>query len=250
MNQDIDDALRGWDYNPGVVQARLVQARNGRQIIQLRVDLGLLQIETTGKPDGSHPHGHDTYLDYLRSQERVADDAGKSFTMSPENCFEADREFLQFYHRRLCWLALHNHARAVADADHTLTFMDFVRDHAPDKEYSEDHEKYRGYVLFHRTQAAAALAVEQENPEAAIDAVGAGIKRMHDFFAGIGHEEQMTENPMVRQLRQLESSLRKTHDIDTTLNEQLERAVANEEYETAARIRDALRLRSERKDDV
>ena len=49
MNQDIDFILDGWDYKPGVVQARLVQARGGRQVIQMRVDLGILQIETTAQ---------------------------------------------------------------------------------------------------------------------------------------------------------------------------------------------------------
>ena len=37
MKQDIDFILEGWVYKPGVVQARLVEARDGRQIIQMRV---------------------------------------------------------------------------------------------------------------------------------------------------------------------------------------------------------------------
>ena len=41
----------------------------------------------------------------------------------------------------------------------------------------------------------------------------------------------------------LERSLRDLHGIEETLEEQLEKAVANEEYEAAARIRDALRQR-------
>src|SRR5205807_8100917 len=32
-------------------------------------------------------------------------------------------------------------------ADHTLAFMDFVRDHSPNEEYTEAHEQYRGFVL-------------------------------------------------------------------------------------------------------
>ena len=48
---------------------------------------------------------------------------------------------------------------------------------------------------------------------------------------------------MVQQLRKLERSLRDLHGIEATLKEQLERDVANEEYETAARLRDELRQR-------
>ena len=35
--------------------------------------------------------------------------------------------------------------------------MDFVKRHAPNEEYRDAHEQYRGFVLFQRTQAAAAL---------------------------------------------------------------------------------------------
>jgi hypothetical protein len=243
MSQDIDSALEGWDFKAGMVQARLVQAREGRQVIQMRVDLGILQLETTGRPDGSRPHGQETYFDYLRQQARVAARAKQAFVLSEEQAQEADREFVQFYHRRICWLALRNYGRAVDDSEHTLQFMNFVRDHSPSEEFTQMHERYRGFVLFHRTQAAAALAAENNNPEGAIDEIRDGLDKMREFFVAIDHEEQMEEDGMVQQLRRMEQSLRQMHNIEATLREQLEKAVANEEYEAAARLRDALKRR-------
>jgi hypothetical protein len=239
VSHDIDAALRDWEYQPGTVQARLVEAADGRQVIQLRLDLGILQLETSGRPDGTRPHGQPTYFHYLQREARPHGD----FALSEEQAEEADREFVQFYHRRLCWLALKEYARAVADADHTLAFMDFVRAHAPSDEYVQAHEQYRGFVLFHRTQAAARLAVEHENPESAVDEVRAGLERLRAFFAGFQAEEQMEEDGMVQRLRELERSLREEHHIETTLRERLDQAVAREDYETAARLRDALRQR-------
>ena len=49
-----------------------------------------------------------------------------------------------------------------AQDDHTIAFMDFVRDHSPSDEYTQAHEQYRGFVLFHRTQAATSLAMERD----------------------------------------------------------------------------------------
>lgn len=241
MSQDIDTALQGWEFKPGVVQARLVAASDGRQVIQMRVDLGVLQIETSGRPDGMRPHGSDTYFEYLRQQSSMSAAAGQPFTLGEEQCQEADREFLQFYHRRLCWLALRNYVRAMADADHTLGFMDFIGAHSPSEEYTKDHEQYRGFVLFQRTQAAAALAVEQHNPEAAIDAINEGLERLRAFFTAHGREDLIDHDVLLDHLRQLGQSLRQSHGIEATLREQLDRAVANEEYETAARIRDELK---------
>jgi hypothetical protein len=239
VGQDIDAALRGWDYKPGMVQARLVDAGDGRQVIHLRVDLGILQIDTPDRPDGTRPHGHATFFDYLKhlAQSRP------EFVLSEEQCQEADREFVQYYHRRLAWLALRDFTRAVADADHTLEFMDFVREHSPGEEYTQAHEQYRGFVLFHRIQAASALASERNDPEAAIDAIRTGLERMHEFFASFEAEDRMEEDGMVQRLRQLEQALRQKHGIETTLREQLAEAVANEDYEAAARLRDALRRR-------
>ena len=243
VNQDIDNVLRDWEYKAGVVQARLVDAPGGRQVIQMRVDLGVLQLEVDARPDGAHPHGHDTYYEYLHDRSRAAQRAGSKFVLSEEESQEADREFMQFYHRRVCWLALRQYARAMRDADHTLTFMDLVKRHSPGDEYTQAHEQYRGFVLFHRTQAASALQVEKNNPEQAVDEVRSGLEKLKAFFLEFGLEEQMEEDPMVQHLKKIESTLREQYDIGATLHEQLEQAIAAEDYERAAQLRDALNKR-------
>jgi hypothetical protein len=243
MRQDIDSALKGWEYKPGVVQARLVEGADGRQILQLRVDLGLLQMETADRPDGTRPHGNATFFDYLRKQAHHSDRLGRTFVLNEEQCQEADREFVQFYHRRLCWLALRQFSQAVVDADHTLAFMDFVRDHSPNDEFTQAHEQYRGFVIFQRTQAASALATEKDDPEAAIDAINAGLDKLRTFFATYDLEDQFEENGMVQQLRKMAATVREAHGIDATLREKLNEAVAKEQYETAAQLRDQLKQR-------
>ncbi len=80
--------------------------------------------------------------------------------LSDEQCQEADREFIQFYHRRVCWLSLREFQRAVKDADHSLAFMDFVKKCSPNDEWTLSHEQYRPFILFHRTQAAALSLLE------------------------------------------------------------------------------------------
>jgi hypothetical protein len=200
-------------------------------------------MELTGRPDGRRPGGHATYFEHLKQLAATAKRGSRGFQLTESQCTEADREFVQFYHRRVCWLALRNYAKAIADADHTLAFMDVVRDHSPSEEYTDAHERYRGFVLFHRTQAAAALKAEANDPEAAIDEINNGLKAMRAFFSSYDAEDQMEEDGMVQQLRKMEDALRQLHHIDATLQEQLEKAVANEEYETAAKLRDKLKRR-------
>src|SRR3954454_18477340 len=164
-------------------------------VVQIRVELGVLQLEVGGRPDGTRPHGFATYLDYLRyrasargksAAASAAAGEATAWTMSPEHCVEADREFVQFYHRRVAWLTLQRYDKALLDADHTLALMDFVCEHGIDDEYIASHERLRGLVLFHRTQAAAALALERRRPEEAIDIVREGADRLvthHDQWS-------------------------------------------------------------------
>jgi UvrB/uvrC motif len=220
-------------------------------VLQMRIELGVLQLEVGGRPDGLRPHGFVTYLDYLRhsaaSRGLAAGDKARPWTMTAHQCSEADREFIQFYHRRIAWLALRRHDKAVQDADHTLALMDFVLVHGPPGEYIDSHEKFRGLVLFHRTQALAALGLEKRRPEEAVDAVHEGIDGLisHQTAWGVDHEgEDSVNEPLIEQLRVLEGEIRKNFAVSKTLREQLDEAVAIEDYERAARLRDLIRLRS------
>ena len=44
--------LRGWDYEPGTLNVRKVNGMDGEPKLQMRLDLGLLQMEMNGRPDG------------------------------------------------------------------------------------------------------------------------------------------------------------------------------------------------------
>lgn len=239
--QDIDHVIRNWDYDPSEISVRLVEAADGREVLQMRVELGVLQLEAEHRPDGTRPGGSETYYDYLLG---LSVHEGDTFVMTEEQCAEADREFIQFYHRRICWLALREYRRAAQDADHNLAFMDFVRDHSPNDEWLESHEQYRPFILFHRTQAMALAMLDEAGPEAAIAEVNRGIDMIHQFYDAVESEEGVEDDEMVNRLTDLRESLREQYSVGRTLEEQLAEAVAAEEYERAARLRDQIARRS------
>lgn len=240
-DDDISDILQDWPYESGVVSARLLTADDGRELLQMRVDMGVLQMEVTGRPDGTTHGGQPTYLDWLRRRDI---EEGHDREFSEDECFEIDREFLQFYHRRVCWFALREFGRALRDADHTLALMDFVRNHPGDEEWIESHERYRGFVLFHRTQAAAFSELERAGPEPAIDAIRRGLAQMQAAYEEMGEGAAFEDTDMAAQLVQLREWLRREYRIGQTLHEQLVEAVETEQYERAARLRDQIAQRT------
>ncbi len=239
---DIDRLLQEWPYEPGEISAHLVKAVGGREVLQMRVEMGVLQLETTGRPDGERPGGLSTYFDLL--QQVAAEEGNDVFVLDGEQCAEADREFMQYYHRRVCWLALREFRRAAVDAEHTLGLMDFCRDHSPSEEWTLSHEQYRPFVLFHRTQAATLARLEEEGAEAAMQEINGGLNEFHDLFVQYDAEEQFDDDDLVCRLQELRDTLRQQYKVKPTLAEQLAQAVADEQYELAAKLRDELSRRN------
>lgn len=243
MTQDepnIDDILENWPYDPGAIEVRWCLGADGRDVVQMRVDMGLLQLETSGRPDGAQPHGHETYLDYLIARTLID---GEDMVLSDEQCAEVDREFVQFYHRRICYLKLQEFNRAADDADHTLALMDFCMKHSPDEQWSMSHEQYRPFVMFHRIQAGALFQLEHRGPEEAVEEVNQGLDRMRLLFERHGIEDQFDEDELVKRLVELRESVRQEYSVGRTLQERLTDAVAAERYELAAKLRDELSRR-------
>ena len=237
---DIDRILRDWKFEPGEVVARLVRAGDGREILQMRIDLGLLQLEVSHRPDGTRPGGAETYFDYLLA---LTLHEAKDFALSEDQCAEADRELVQFYQRRIGWLALREFRRAVRDADHSLTFMDFLRTCSPSEEWTLSHEQYRPFILFHRTQAVALAELDESGPEAAVEAINQGLLGLRRFFVDVDAEERFDEDELVGRLRELRESVREHYHLGRTLSERLADAVESEQFELAARLRDEIARR-------
>lgn len=253
MRRDLDDVIQGWPYdpNPGEILAREVRARDGRTVLQVRIELGVLQLEISGRPDGHRPHGFSTYLDYLRhcaaGRGLVPGSKSPPWVMTAEQCRESDREFVQFNHRRVAWLSLRRYDKAIEDADHTLALMDFIQRHGSEEDFIASHEQLRGPVLFHRTQALTILALERRRYEDAIDALREGVERLdahqNDWWAHRDSDE--SPNPgLIDNLRNFEQEIRSNYRVEKTLREQLDEAVAREDYEQAARLRDKIKAQA------
>jgi hypothetical protein len=245
--QDIDEILKQWPFDPQSVNVRMLESAQ-RRVLQMRVDMGILQLETDGRPDGNRFQGATTYFEFLK---RKSVQAENDFELDEDSCMEIDREFVQFYHRRVCWLQLKEFKLAVRDADHTLGLMDFCKAHSSDEQWTISHEQYRPFVLYHRTQAAALAHINGENEdeensdmaELAIEEVNDGLVNLHELFVEYDAEDQFEEDELVQRLTEFREGLREKYDVGLTLKERLEAAVTDEDYELAAELRDELSRR-------
>jgi hypothetical protein len=67
MKYDIGDLLNSWPFDPDEFIARRITARDGLEKIQIRIDMGMLQLDVLGRPDGHRPHGAESLLHHYQA---------------------------------------------------------------------------------------------------------------------------------------------------------------------------------------
>ena len=88
MSKDISSIVSGWPYDADEVRARWIPAADGTQQIQLRMDLGVFQMQPRGRPDGTRPRGCDSLLDFYAEEETRAPDKVLTYRLEADACAE------------------------------------------------------------------------------------------------------------------------------------------------------------------
>jgi len=245
VSKDISPILEGWPHDPGHITVRKVRGLDGRIKIQLRVDLGLLQMESAGRPDGQRPHDCESLLEHYEKELRAyrhAHGSDERFTLADEDCQALRAESIQYYYRYLAEFVLEDYEAVIRDTGRNLRVLDLMSRYAAEDSDRQSMEQYRPYMLMMNTRARAHLALRNHHPKAARRAVQEGMKRISEFFAGIGRADLSEESGELNALRSMLGQIEAEIPPDPLqdLKRRLARAVEEERYEEAARLRDAI----------
>ena len=244
---DIKPVLDDWPYRPDTVKARVITGRDGNSYVQLRLDLGVIQMRYVGRPDGERPCGFESYLDYYLDQiEKCRGDTGSDYGLriKEEHKEAIDREIIQYYHRRTAFFALKEYGRAAEDAGHSLRTMDLIRKYSDDPTFVSSHERWRPFVTMERARAMALESLGDGDHARALERIEWAREAISRFYSDHGLAQPDGVSAELGFLNQWADSIREKYSAPPTLEEQLTVAVEKEEYERAAELRDQiLRLR-------
>jgi hypothetical protein len=245
MSLDIGSIMRSWPFKPGQVNVRRIIGDDGLEKIQLRLDLGILQMETTGRPDGAQPHGHTSLLSYYESQlQRHVKEHGsvEGFVLGRAECESLRGEGIMFYHRYLATFVLGDYDSAVLDTRRNLRMFDFCAAYAEEENDRHVLEQNRPYVMMMHVRAKAQAALQKKQPRRALAAVRKGLAEIEDIFRKLGREELIDTSREMSVLRTLAGEIRDQIPVNpkTRLRRALRKAIEEERYEEAAKLRDKL----------
>jgi hypothetical protein len=245
MSLDIRHILDGWPYEPGQVTVRRIRGDNGEVLIQLRLDLGLLQMASTGRPDGQRPHGCESLLHhYQHKLQTHTEQAGgaEGFGLDERACELLRAEGVMYYHRYLAEFILEDYEAVYRDTQRNLQLMDFCATYA--KELSDRYilEQYRPYVLMMCTRAQAQMELSRGHPKVARAVVQEGIGKIEAFYRRFDQAELAEDSSEIALLRSLAKEIEGKIPVDpiVKLKRSLDKAIAEERYEEAAVLRDKL----------
>ena len=245
VNRDIGPVLRGWDYEPGTINVRKIKGLDGQPKLQMRLDLGLLQMELNGRPDGARPHGCESLLDYF--EKRLTDHRRKhgtelGFHLGAQECQNLREEAVMYYQRYLSLFVLEDFPGVVRDTARNLRVLDICGKYAEEEQDRLVLEQYRPYIMMMNTRAQASILSKDERFPEALAVIEGGLAQIKEFFEQFGQDEAYAHSNEVKVLKRFAREIRKKLPVDPMqrLQRKLDRAVKDERYEEAAVLRDKL----------
>ncbi len=245
-NNDIGEVIRDWEYEPGQISARKIKGKDGKEKIQMRVELGLIQMETEGRPDGKRPHGKESLLEYHLSrleEYRAKHGTTVGFKLNKDECEHFYREALEYYQRYLSLFSLKDYEGVIRDTERNLMAHNLAESYAVDEEYRRIFTKYVPYIIMMNAKAKALINLEKKGYDKALMETKRGIQRIDDFFKDRDQSESSEKSEEIANLRGLGEDIRRKKpltDLDKSKLE-LEEAVEREDFEKAAKLRDVIR---------
>ena len=242
---DLKPTLADWPYDAEQISVRKILGSDAEVRIQMRVELGVLQMDVAGRPDGLRPHGCESLLAYhqkrlAKHEERNGTTLG--FLLSPKQCQELRVEASLYYRRYVALFVLEDYADVTCDTSHNLAVFDFCRDYAREPEDRTCLESFRPYVVMMDARARACEALQQNEPASALAHVNRGILHIKAFYENRGEPGVADACEEVKMLHMLAGEVDDQLPKDSLVatRKALREAIEQECYEEAARLRDEL----------
>jgi len=245
MDKDISKILEGWDYLPHEITVRKITGIDGKEKIQMRLELGLLQMEIEGRPDCKKPYGKESLLEYYLSlieEHKAKYRTDEKFALDHNDCLKLYVESLQYYYRYLCLFKLGEYEGVIRDTERNLQVFNLIKKYATDEEDIRAFEQYRPYLILMNTRARAHYCLERKDYDEALKNIENGISSIENFFKEYQRVDLIKKSEEITFLKKWKEEIQQNKPLTELekLQKELKEATAREDYERCAELRDRI----------
>ena len=271
---DLSSLLAAWDYDEENT-VRRIRADDGREVLQVRLPLGMEQYEMHGRPDGKRPMKRESWLHYYAKKADLLLKDGRELVLRDDDFSRLYREALLYYHRYVLFFQIREYQLCARDTRRNLKLLDFVARHAaPEK--SEELIQYRPYIHRMNVMARALDRIQgdddivtalrilrrgireiEEMPPIAENAIfkyerSRSLKSLKGLLQGLAPHARTRASAARKSAGRTErpvslegGAIEKPVDPEAALEREMVRAIREEDYERAALLRDEIARRAQ-----
>lgn len=215
--------------------------------IQINTTEGTFEMHANGRPDGKES----VLESYVRSIEEYHSTFGKEpdVLLSDRDVQELGEEAMLYRIRREHFFQREDFVRARRDIVHGIRLLEFITRHAENEETREFYRQFRPDQEVFKTLTESHLDMQRKDYASARRRVVRGMKFINGFYNQIAdYSPEELRQAKLEYLDEIfkdigqawENDPGKLNNSPAPLEEQLEAAIEDEDYERAAQIRDLL----------
>ncbi len=225
----------------------VLKIEDGREVVVVQPNaFTISRIYATGRPDGTRPHGTDSYHDYFFAKLQAYEEqhgTREGFQLEPEEWQTLFEESFHRYTRYLLFAGIKRWKDVQRDTATNIAVTNLARQCAPPDVAWQSYQ-YKGYMLMMHSIANAELSLQEDDAAAALQHIDTGIRQIGEFCGEClreehGDAENITRERYLSNLIEFRSDL-EALDTETTETEgdeedilaELERLLNEDEDET------------------
>jgi hypothetical protein len=197
-----------------------------------------------GRPDGERPFDHESVVaaidERLVTHERE-NGGDEGFELTHEDCVLMQSEGVLFYYRYLLLFQMDDYDRVIRDTGHNLRICQLLENHCTDKDDRNAVLQFKPYIIRMHAMAKAMRHAGNDEPDDARAIIDQAIVEIQGLEKIDSPAFQFERVRSVNFLRSARDQIGDQTDPKKKLENLLQKAVDDEDYELAAQLRDRIR---------
>ena len=227
----------------------VLKIEDGREVVVVQPNaFTISRIYATGRPDGTRPHGMDSYYDYFFAKLRTYEEqhgTREGFQLESEEWQTLFEESFHRYTRYLLFAGIKRWKDVQRDTATNIAVTNLARQCAPSDVAWQSYQ-YKGYMLMMHSIASAELSLQEDDAAAALQHIDAGIRQIGEFCGECLREEHGEAENITRErylsnliefrsdLEALDTEATETESDEEDILAELERLLNEEDDENEA----------------